>query len=660
MNRRISTLTLFAVLLGIAIWCACEGPSGESLDVTARANATAESTSAAPRLAGSEERSSAGGQSAPVGFYGAPVGRVFSFDFDQATSYSLEALPQQGDQVVTSTDEELSLPFHGVLNMQILQREGDAITVVVQGTEVRASLPADADERGVVAAQSYCDGLTTWFLVTIDTRGTVSGYAFQEGLAPRQRNLARSIVAAFFHTIPATPGASWVATELDTTGEYTADYRLVKTDHNRTEIERVKRSYSSMGPAIGARTALPEHTLSGHSTARFDLNTGWLAAVSVEESMTMDITDFPSRVHLGVTARFEIADSKWRGVHLEKSQWPPFVSACGAGENISSSSEAEEREHWRAKTANLSLEELLAEIRALIEADKMRDQAFYSQWETLAWKLALDPGAVAATEQLLLHGGVDERTGSMLLSALGKAGSTEAQATLLSVYGERGLGDDWRESAAFSMFQLAKPSTDVLQTVSNQVRDLRDVGRLDAANLLLLGTIAPRNTSPLANGKTAMAELVSFERRARDIGATSLWLDALGNAAVPEVAPLASRYLADGDPSIRESAVVALDRSAAPGVTPTLIQIAKRDSSRNVRLRAIEALGKRGSERGRETLRRLAMKASHPDLRIAAIQAMAARGSLEARDRKVLEELARGDAVKEVREGARRALGVRR
>jgi HEAT repeats len=652
LRRRILLPLLLLVLVAAVTWCATGMVSAPELDVASTDGLATEPGNDVPQSGGRDDRTRADDPTAPVGFYGARVGSLFSWRFHYTTSYRLDVRATENEQPITTTGGTVSLPFHGVLRMQILHREVDDITVLVKGLDVDATLPDEANERGTASVRSLCDGLEAWFLVRIDARGTILGYAFQDGRTPEQRNFVRALVAGFFHTIPARRATTWTAVESDPTGIYTADYRVVSPNHDATEIERTKRIYTTIGKAATVR----EHALSGRSRARFDRSSGWLAGVQIDESLTMELTEFPARVNLTVVARFEPTVADWNGLDLDESQWPSFVSASGANEDLAAGAAANQREQWRAKTADLSLDELLTKIRELIEGEGTRSAEFYRLWELLSWKLKLDPSAVAAAQGLLLGRSLDEETGSMLLTALGKAGSKEAQNTLLAVYGSSRLEAGWRQSAALSMFQLAEPTADVLKTVTDGVRNLRSIDDLDATTVLLLGTIAPRNGAALPNGKTAMAELAGMESRMRDLGRTGLWLDALGNAAVPSVAPLAAKYLRDANPLVRESALVALDQSTAKGVAPRLIAAAERDPSRDVRLAAIRALGRRRSNAGRQSLRNLATSAKDAVIRRAAMRAVARARRMNAKDRSALQGIARSDANQELRETARRLL----
>jgi HEAT repeat protein len=225
---------------------------------------------------------------------------------------------------------------------------------------------------------------------------------------------------------------------------------------------------------------------------------------------------------------------------------------------------------------------------------------------------------------------------------------------LLAVYGAEGLGEERREAAAVSMFQLSEPTTELLEHVAGRSENLRSMGPADATNLLLFGTLSSRGE--LAEGESAVARLLGLEERSRELDASRVWLEALGNAATPEVAAEAERYLEDADPLVRESAVAALDRSGADNVVPRFVAAAEGDANRNVRLRAIEALGTRDDEIGRGALRRLAEDDPDESIRGAALYGLAARRPLAAADQKALELAERNDPSEDLRATARRLL----
>jgi len=588
------------------------------------------------------------------GFYGALTGSRLSWRFTHQSTYRLELLAQEGDLVLSAGNDPVSIPFRGNLHMQILERS-DQITVLVQGSEVEARVPGPVNQRGAASLRSCKEALEEWFLVRIDPQGTVLGYAFQPGRTAEQRNFARAVIAAFFHTIPDELPRTWEAREADPTGEYTASYRFLSRGDSHSnrgpQIERRKCQYLS----IGQEAEVPQHSLSGCSRAVFDSHVSWIASVQADEAFSLAVPGLAGRAHLAVQARFEAIQTAWRGVVLDPTQWPTFVSASGNGEDLSAGARANERDGWRQKTELVSLDDLLVKIRALVEARETRSREFYETWELLSWKLALDREAVAAAQDLVLRGALPESTADMLLTALGKAGTDEAQGALLAVLNAPGLVERQRESAAIAMFQLAKPTLKVVQNVADRLRGQRAFAQLHATNLLLLGALAPRSETNLADGRSGLAALLAFEQRSRDLGVTGVWLDALGNAAVPEVAAYAARYLGDKDPLVREAAVAAIDRSRADGVVPALVRVAEQDRGRDVRLRAIEALGRRDVEAGRKALRALSRDADQ-GIRGAAIHALAARPRLATGDRTALEHTARNDPSQELRAAARRLL----
>lgn len=620
MNPRTTLVSLLLLACAAGLGLASR-PDDPALRPDRQAIDRASSALASPTATVDTERRTSVSARTPRSPYDAPVGSRFGFAFEHCTRYSLEILEGHGEDLPASPGETRSLPIRGQLIMQVLARDTQMTTVWIQGAGIETPISGELGTRAKASLEACHTALETWFLVHLDARGNILGYRFQEPLRARDRNLVRAIVAAFFHTVGEDAATDrWQAEGADATGLFVAEHRRIPAAS--LQVERSKQRYES----IAQQADLPPHVLRGCSLASFDAEAGWIQEVTVTESFELELVDFPSRVHTQTEACFTRVDVAGAAIDLPESRWPRRFGASGAGEDLAADARIDERAAWQEQLAEVSFRSLLVALRTLVEAGETRSSEFYAAWERLAWKLALDPKAVSEAQQLLLAGALREDTGSMLLSALGKAGSGPAQNALLAVFGARGLETGWRESAAMAMFQLVEPSSEVLATLTRRVGDLRQIEQLDATSLLVLGTLAPRHDKPLASGKTAFESLVGLEARARDLGASGLWLDALGNAATPAVAPFALPYLQHSDALVREAAVTALDRSQAKGITAALIRVAQQDATRGVRLAAIEALGKRGDAAARQTIRDLANNAEDAGVRRFAAQQLGEHG----------------------------------
>jgi hypothetical protein len=126
------------------------------------------------------------------------------------------------------------------------------LRVTPEATELRATLRNSRIQSRVPNSQAEFDRIVPQlarpFLVTLKG-GRVSDASLPRDVHPLVAGTFRSIGAALQLARSSTNASTWTATEFDTTGQYTADYRTVAGDPMR--IEKRKLAYSSVLLAKG-------------------------------------------------------------------------------------------------------------------------------------------------------------------------------------------------------------------------------------------------------------------------------------------------------------------------------------------------------------------------------------------------------------------------
>jgi HEAT repeat protein len=141
-----------------------------------------------------------------------------------------------------------------------------------------------------------------------------------------------------------------------------------------------------------------------------------------------------------------------------------------------------------------------------------------------------------------------------------------------------------QEAAALSMFQIGKPGPGLLSAVLDRVRGLTRMDSLGATSMLLLGALARRSEGRLID------RLLGLEKHARSLGASDVWLQALGNSGSDVALERARPYFQASEEWVRAAAVSAVRKLETPAAFDLLAQRAARDDSLAVRARAIDSL----------------------------------------------------------------------
>ena len=217
----------------------------------------------------------------------------------------------------------------------------------------------------------------------------------------------------------------------------------------------------------------------------------------------------------------------------------------------------------------------------------------------------------------------DPRVAAWIIGALGGAGHDSAQRALTGIFDRGSLPEALRTAAVTSMFQLRKPTGQLLGRLAASVAATQRISELSSTGLLALGSLSRRSSEPLEIGGTALDGLLAFEHRASALGASDLWLAALGNARSERALPVARRYAASPESRTRAAAASAAAGVDSPHATEFLAALARDDRDPLVRARAIEVLASVTNDERRAVIERAARSDASPRVRALARRVLA-------------------------------------
>jgi HEAT repeat protein len=450
------------------------------------------------------------------------------------------------------------------------------LAVALDGTWAVAY--AGTDERGLVFRAELRDGRPVVRRGDVDASAaftdrlhapyyfivTAEGRLIELRFAADLDDITRSTLAALASTFQVSSrsrAASWETVESDSLGDYRARYtRSGQLHRERVAYDRVAgggvitASIVKTGTDIALRAdGWPEHVTGTEATR---VGTSELGVI-VEAKFTMH--------HRAVA----------RGV---TPGWHDGLIATAVDATPSRTAQAEAD---RDLVAGASLADLLAELER-IDDDHARGYHFLR----IAALFRIDPDAARAAGRLVQDGAKPE-TASIVIGALGEAGTPEAQQALYGVLAKPGE-DGTRAAIALGLTDAPTPATlTALEQAAHSDSELAATATLAQGNAAL----RINDDAPGASARLVEALLARLERAQTD-EERALVIRALGNTGDVRIMPALDRALAGSSMLVRVAATEAL--RLLPGTaTDTRLLALLGDGNGFVRAAAVFATGER-------------------------------------------------------------------
>lgn len=406
--------------------------------------------------------------------------------------------------------------------------------------------------------------LATPFFLQQSVSGQLRALRLPAGHTPFSRGLLKALVASLQYvragdspTVHTTASSTWTARELDATGEYEARYVL---GSSRRTCDKQRLRYTQVAAAQGLLPVASLGRLTGSLQVHFELDPDADEAarvVSLSGSEALDVDPGPDMPQVSSQSQFslrfvqatQIADASARAQRAMGSDYD--VVAMGQADL---DAESDRRSDLQA-VRGASYGDLLARLDALAKSDDgARRAELLSQ---LAALVRLDPTTAQKARQTIVSG-AEAATARTLLGALGAAGSSPAQASLVALAESDSLSPDVRSNAV-AMLGLGDHPTDATTTAlsklsSDRDPDVRGTAALAQGNAAL----AQRKEGHVAEAEQAVDELLAKLQAAATVEEQLLYIQALGNAGDARALSALQTALSATDIELRSAAVTAL------------------------------------------------------------------------------------------------------
>lgn len=513
-------------------------------------------------------------------------------------AYRLHLVSRAG---VDSTQAAFEFDLTGRLEVLPLEVEGAREIVLVRIVDARFAGPESDDVRArfdVVVTE-----LGRWSELTYDS-GIATEARLPQDASVMSVGILRNLAAAFqFSPQPVAAKATWKAHEHDATGRYVAEYARGSAPG---EFAKKKLHYEALildekleAQIFPIKGAMPRFEMSKGEIHR---ERGIPSRIHLEEELATVLTSttpLKSRTSLDLeivsrepAAAFE-RTSLDHATTLLKAE-APYIHASGRFDLDD------------AKIGGLSFDQIVSALETSAEqskgiklAETLNDEAvdtedvaagkawmgrrnrfftalaatFRKQPETIGRALAIVRSSSPASEALV--------------SALGAAGTEDAQKGLLSLMADTKRSDKERKAAGFALVRTRVPTVFAARELE---RLLSDPYWKEYATYGL-GTYARRlgemgNTAELERiGKLLVQQLREAKGRPARLDA----LAGISNSGYPGALPAVRPFLRDGDPVIRSAAVIAIRLMKHSEVDALIIERLGNDTAAEVRVAAVQA-----------------------------------------------------------------------
>ncbi|HKO49962.1 MAG TPA: HEAT repeat domain-containing protein [Polyangiaceae bacterium] len=537
------------------------------------------------------------------------------------------------------------------------------VRITAEGTEFRARIAQGKFQSRVPGSQPQFDTMAAElakpFLFTLKS-GRTTEATLPQAVEPLVAGVFRSVSAAFQFVRPAGSDETWTASEFDTTGEYSAEYKKTSDPHR---FEKRKQRYLALllpkGQSKPAIDALPEIAASrGEVLTTAD---GRLLAITSEDELELKRAQTPIRTKMTLSLRAgavvpaSVADAELvalrsAGMRLGADQpMPSGVSPAVIDD---------------AKINGLPFGEIVSRLEKAAKAapkdsaQKADDPEQVAQREEHS-RMFVALGATFRRQPEMVSKAIDKiRANSPakydFIDALGAASSPQANEALIALVQPTTSDVKIRTSALINLSRLEQPTaettaalekllddtavgTQALYGIGSYCRRFRERGEVERAAAL---------------GRILVTRLAATKTELR----TNEALRAIANSGFVGALESIRPRLTDARDSVRAEAVRSLRLMNAPEVDGILIRRLNDDSVKAVRLAALDAMQARPPAPALVQALRSSISTEDPHVRYRVVELMSRWLSKQPELRQSLELVAKNEQEEKIRELAKAAL----
>lgn len=580
-SRRILLVAVLATLLSVGLWL-----KRHALHPPAPSSSPPSSSTASGSGSASSPSASA---ASPTLRWDVGQQRAYTLRSERTVRFVAKSTSKPGDAPSPSQDS-YRMRIDGTWQITVVRADGFGVLL-----EALLSSPQVAMGDGKATSPQEDTArlralLSTPFFLQQSQTGQLRALRLPAGHTPFSRGLVKALVASlqYVRAADGPAAATWTTRELDATGEYEARY-VRSADRRGCDKSRLR--YTQVAAAQGLLPVASLGRLGGALQVHFELSADEDEAarvVALSGSETLDVDPGPDMPQVSSQSQFSlrflqataIGDAEARAQRALGAEFE--VVAMGQADPDPDSERRSDQQAVRGARYG----ELLAQLAALAKSDDGAQRA--EILSRMAALVRLEPGTAQQAQGTILAG-AEPPTTRTLLGALGAAGSSAAQASLVALAESDSLSADVRSNAV-AMLGLGDHPTDATTVaLSKLARDRDPDVRGTAALALGNAAQAQRKEGQIGEAEQAVDELLAKLLAATTVEEQLLYIQALGNAGDARALPALTTALSATDVELRSAAVTALRFIVDERVDSLIATTLLRDPSERVRRSAVFA-----------------------------------------------------------------------
>lgn len=518
---------------------------------------------------------------------------MYRFDYRASGQYAMEGDPKNTGQMAMS--------LTGTLTATVLNASDKSRTLVVEVAPDRLDLQQMAL---AIPGETLKQELARPFEVTYDQNGAVQTVALAATIGRQAGTLLRDIVGQLQVTV--RPGATWVAVESEPAGDCVVGLRRTSPGHiEKQKVRFVKVARGGVLVDSDSTIGVPTFERS-QASYEVDAN-GRVLSAEVHHAMLAKVDVVAGSARSEVHATY---------THVEASAASPATVPVPAPIVVARARPlSDSAEDAPPAEAARDLPPPAQVVAGMRRQNAARDPAaLHEAQHLLSRSIAADPkGTLAQLSK-------EDLEQQPMLSAIGSAGTPEAQAALSKIADDAKQPLDVRKQAIDAFHEVPEAtseSADKLLDIAEKDPKLRENA------LLALGGLANRKaqTDPdMAGGW--VDQIVAMYKRATSDEERIMLLDALGNSGQAAALDILRDVLVSGSLPLRIAAAKNLRLLPAPRTDELLGTLLSPEIDPPVREAALFAAGFRHFEAMQQALAAVVQADPNVELRMAALGAL--------------------------------------
>ena len=572
----------------------------------------------------------------------------FRFERQRDVTISAMATPSVEGMVGETQSVNMIDSTSGILSLKVYEELESGWALGFEFSEVRSIVKSSelGDPR---SNENLQEEMNAEILVLVESSGRFAKVVFPASTGPDARNSMKDLLAHFQIILPDDrTQTEWEVEEEDTTGTYLATYRKNSEDH-LVALLKTRLGYTYVETPEATGQSLDSMTeSSGQTEIQLDPHP---VSIIGEQRLSIELNGLAQGVNSVITCRFERLDTSRRSYPASAPATNNLLAATGT--NLRADTEQETGK--LALAADLpDTVEILRNIRTIIAESGIRSTDATAAMAQLVEAMKRDDKAVKAALDKLAEGSCGEAEASILIGAMGAAGTAAAQEALQQIITSESETFERRETALFAFAQVESPIEGIDETLRNTYEEKSELWN---TSLLLLGAVGGRvrDTDPGRFDGTADYLLEAY-KAAGERGERAAALESIGNLGLEVTPPEIARAYADSSDRIRRAAVRSLRKTFDPAAEEILSHAFNSDPSETVRAAAAKILAEFPHETNDHFLRAALPGESSSQVRRELLAGLARRDPGDGSARDLVEWMAGNDPSNNIREYAEKLL----